>query len=128
MLSKCEEKKDPKTELILMDAKKIEFPDESFDTVVGTFVLGSNDEPNKIMSEMARVCKKDGKILILDRGRALDLLTMVLLNLYRYEYLFTYGYDQCANIKEIVESAPVNIETQEVKQGGHIYFYILTKK
>jgi ubiquinone/menaquinone biosynthesis C-methylase UbiE len=125
--SKSKNKFKKNIKFINMDAKDLKYDDDTFDTVVGTFVLSSSDLPEKIMSEMYRVCKKNGKILVLDRGYADDLLTMVLLNLYRYEYIFKYGYDQCSNIKKIVRSVPAEIIVEEIKQGGHIYFYILKK-
>ena len=128
MLFECNKNSQLKMNLAVMDGRNLNFPDDVFDTVVGVFVLSSSDSPEKIISEMYRVCKKNGKILIIDRGRCDDMLTMVLLNLYRYEYIFQYGYDQCANIEQIVKSIPAEIIISETKQGGHLYFYILEKK
>ena len=128
MLEECKKKAKSGVRLVLMDGRDTQFPDNSFDTVVGAFVLSSSESPEKLIKEMYRVCKDNGKILILDRGRCGDLLTMVLLNLYRYEYIFEYGYDQCANITQIVKSIPAEVVVEEIKQGGHIYFYILEKK
>ena len=46
------------------------FPDECFDTVVDTFGLCSYDDPVLVLKEMQRVCKSDGKILLLEHGRS----------------------------------------------------------
>lgn len=127
MLNICK-KKAKGMVLTKMDAKHLDYPDNSFDTVIGVFTLSSSDEPEKIMSEMYRVCKEDGKILILDRGKTEDILNSISLNMFRYKYLFQYGYDQCANINRIVSSVPAKVVTYERKQGGTIYFYILTKE
>lgn len=49
--------------------EKLPFPDNSFDTVVDMFGLCSFDDPVKAIVEMSRVCKPDGKILMLEHGR-----------------------------------------------------------
>mmetsp|Transcript_23979 Transcript_23979/g.56612 ORF Transcript_23979/g.56612 Transcript_23979/m.56612 type:complete len:266 (-) Transcript_23979:246-1043(-) len=47
-----------------------DFPDHCFDTVVDTFGLCSYDDPVAVLKEMQRVCKSDGKILLLEHGRS----------------------------------------------------------
>ena len=47
-----------------------DFPENSFDTVVDTFGLCSYNDPVAVLKEMARVCKPDGKILLLEHGRS----------------------------------------------------------
>ena len=46
------------------------FPDNSFDTVVDSFGLCSFDDPVAVLKEIQRVCKPDGKILLLEHGRS----------------------------------------------------------
>ena len=76
-----------------MNAKKLTYADDTFDAVVCTFVLSSSDDPATVLSECYRVCKPGGKVLLLDRGLPNGILTTVLATMYRYEYLFKYGYD-----------------------------------
>lgn len=57
------------TELRVMNAHDIRYPDSHFDTVIDTFGLCSYDDPIKVLKEMSRVCKKDGKILLLEHGK-----------------------------------------------------------
>lgn len=52
--------------LAQMDAQNLKFKDNSFDYVVCTFVLCSVPDPVKVLMEMKRVCKKNGKILMLE--------------------------------------------------------------
>jgi methyltransferase OMS1 len=51
-------------------ANLFQFPNGCFDTVVDTFGLCSYDDPVRVLQEMARVCKPDGKILLLEHGRS----------------------------------------------------------
>ena len=50
--------------LIRMDARKLEFHDNSFDTIAAMHVLSVVPEPEKVMSEIARVCKPGGKVVV----------------------------------------------------------------
>ncbi len=49
-----------------MDAGDLKFPDGSFDTVAAMFVMTVVPEPEKVMRELARVCRPDGEVLIVN--------------------------------------------------------------
>jgi phosphatidylethanolamine/phosphatidyl-N-methylethanolamine N-methyltransferase len=49
-----------------MDAGKLEFPDGSFDIVAAMFVMTVVPEPEKVMRELARVCRPGGEVLIVN--------------------------------------------------------------
>ncbi len=52
------------------DAEALEFADHSFDTVISTLATCSFYDPIKALSEIRRVCKPDGKILLIEHGRS----------------------------------------------------------
>jgi len=52
------------TELRQMDARFLDFPDASFDTVAAMHVLSVVPEPERVMAEIARVCKPGGQVVI----------------------------------------------------------------
>ncbi|AYK15753.1 MAG: class I SAM-dependent methyltransferase [Methanosarcina flavescens] len=56
--------------LYLMDAEHLEFPDDSFDYVVTTFVLCSVPDPVKALKEMRRVLKPSGELIALEHMRS----------------------------------------------------------
>ena len=53
-----------------MAAEDLSFPDNSFDTAVVTFTTCTFPDPVKVLCEMARVCKPNGKMLLLEHGRS----------------------------------------------------------
>ncbi len=51
-------------ELRQMDARALDFPDNHFDVVAAMHIVSVVPEPERVVSEMARVCKPGGKIVI----------------------------------------------------------------
>lgn len=56
--------------LLEMDAQALDFPDNSFDFVVTTCVFCSVPDPVKGLKELRRVCKPEGRILMLEHMRS----------------------------------------------------------
>jgi phosphatidylethanolamine/phosphatidyl-N-methylethanolamine N-methyltransferase len=55
-----------------MDAAKMTFPDESFDIVYAPYLISVVPDPVKVAQEMKRVCKKDGRVIILNHFKSTD--------------------------------------------------------
>lgn len=60
-------------ELRQMDARTLDFPDNHFDTVVAMYLVSVVPDPERVMAEVARVCKPGGQVIIVnhfarDRG------------------------------------------------------------
>lgn len=53
-------------ELVRMDAGDMKFPDGSFDIVVAAYVVTAVPDHRKVMSEMIRVCRPGGRIILLN--------------------------------------------------------------
>jgi phosphatidylethanolamine/phosphatidyl-N-methylethanolamine N-methyltransferase len=49
-----------------MDAGDLRFEDNSFDTVVAMYVMTVVPEPEKVMKELARVCKPGGEVMLVN--------------------------------------------------------------
>ncbi|MBA3274421.1 MAG: class I SAM-dependent methyltransferase [Chloroflexia bacterium] len=57
-------------ELRRMEAGRLDFPDATFDTVTTSLMLCTVPDPALALGEMARVCKPDGLIVVLEHVRA----------------------------------------------------------
>ena len=62
----AKERVDNVTGLHEMDASDLAFPDSSFDTVVAMYVMTVVPDPEKVMRELARVCRPGGEVLIVN--------------------------------------------------------------
>lgn len=60
------QKLDHVTGIHQMDARALDFPDDHFDAVVAMFLISVVPEPEKVISEMARVCKKGGEVVLVN--------------------------------------------------------------
>jgi len=71
MLERAQEKVDEEglgnvTGLFEMDASELTFQTGSFDTVVAMYVMTVVPDPEKVMRELARVCKVGGEVILIN--------------------------------------------------------------
>ena len=72
MLSRARRKAEEKrlnVDLVEMDVQDLQFDDQSFDTILATFVFCSVPDPIRGLQEVKRVCKRGGKIILLEHVR-----------------------------------------------------------
>ncbi len=73
MLAQAQERTqqlDLEVDLRLMDVQHLDFPDDSFDAAVASFVFCSVPDPALGLRELARVVKPGGQIILLEHVRA----------------------------------------------------------
>lgn len=69
MLNQARKKKERRSitvDLEQMDVESLAYADNSFDTVIATFVFCSVPKPKKGLQELYRVCKPGGQVLLLE--------------------------------------------------------------
>lgn len=103
--------------LIEMDAQKMSFADNTFDTIVTSCVFCSVPDPVEGLKEMRRVCKSDGKIIMLEHMRSQHNIAGKFMDAMNFIPLHTWG----ANInRETIENIlkagfkEEEIETQDL--------------
>lgn len=115
--------------LMTADAHHIPFKDNFFDTVVTTFTLESTYDLEAVLKEMKRVCKHNGKILILSRGQSYISLYNEWLKFKAARDLTHYGLVEHLNLEKIIENPEKHPELKvfhkERKNMGMTYIYIL---
>ncbi|KRX00572.1 hypothetical protein PPERSA_12791 [Pseudocohnilembus persalinus] len=109
----------------LEDVEKMTFKDDVFDSAVDTFGMEYYVNPEKALSELKRVVKKGGKIMILTTG----LGSYDLLNLYqniKTPYtVCNMGYFPNREWDKIIKEEDFTILKKERKMNGSVYMYIL---
>jgi ubiquinone/menaquinone biosynthesis C-methylase UbiE len=80
-----------KTQLLVMDAEKMQFGDNTFDTVVTSCVFCSVPDPVQGLKEIRRVGKNGGKILMLEHMRSHKKVVGPLMDAFNFIPLHIYG-------------------------------------
>jgi len=135
MLSKAKQKLKavpqgkPQYACIAADSQSLHFPDKYFDTVVDTFGLCSYDDPVKTLNEMARVCKPDGKILLLEHGRSKtwDFISQYL-DKHAERHAKNWGCVWNRDLDSIVQKSGLELETLHTWHFGTTYYVVCRPK
>ncbi len=82
-----------KVALIEMDVLQTAFPDATFDLVVSTFLFCVLDDDQQLpaLAELARICRPDGEIRILEYAYSTDPLRRLVMRLWAPWVRFAYG-------------------------------------
>ena len=127
---KAEQKssKEDKVTIINCDSHRTPFSDNSFDAVVDTFGLECSYNLEKAYSELKRVTKPGGKILLLERGLGywmqdnFTLLRKASVNLGARGQVYHHDF------AGIIEADPeVRVVKRKRKIRGMLYYYELQK-
>jgi len=103
------------------------FNDGSFDCVVSTFVLNSCYDRKALANEMRRLCKKDGYILLLERGSSSMSLYNTWLNFRAARDLMNEGTVEHLDFEKIIDELFEGLEVvhKERKNMGMTYCYVI---
>lgn len=82
---------DKKIKLIQMDAQNMKFQDNSFDSVITTCVFCSIPDPIMGLKEIRRVCRKNGKIIMIEHVRSEKKLLGILMDIFNPLIVGLYG-------------------------------------
>lgn len=101
-------------DLIEMDAQNMSFEDGSFDTVVSTCVFCSVPNPVKGLQEVRRVCKPQGRIILLEHVRSENVILGALMDILNPMSLYMVGSNINRRTVENVQKAQIKpVEVQD---------------
>lgn len=117
-----------KTSFVRGSVDSLSFPDSFFDIVIDTFSMCVFSDPLKAVSEMKRVLKNDGKLLLLEHTKS------------HFPGLGTYqdvvakpvkamgkGCAWNQNVDQILYENGLNVVTRESKLAGLVTLYVCEK-
>ncbi len=100
-------------ELRVVDAQEMDFPDDSFDCVTACYVVSAAPDPNKVVSEIRRVCKPGGRIVFINHFKSENPV------LAKFEKLMNdvckqFGFETTLDLKTLLKSN--NLESKMTKK------------
>lgn len=117
-----------KTSFVQGSVDSLSFPDSFFDVVIDTFSMCVFSDPLKAVSEMKRVLKNDGKLLLLEHTRS------QLPGLGAYQDMVAKPVKAmgkgCAwnqNVDQILSENGLNVVTRESNLAGLVTLYVCEK-
>ncbi len=111
MLQQAKEKaKDYEKEInvLKMDIQNLNFLDDYFDIIVTSCVFCSVPDPVKGLKELRRVCKPDGKIIMLEHMRTKKERWGKVMESFNWVSLYTWGANINRETMENIEKAELN--------------------
>lgn len=103
------------------DVEAIEFPENSFDTIVSSGTLCGYQNPVKVLNNFQRWCKPDGRILLLEHGISSNKpLGLLQKSLDPFAVKMT-GCHSNRDISAIVRSSNLQLVREERYMAGNVY-------
>jgi ubiquinone/menaquinone biosynthesis C-methylase UbiE len=96
-------------DLVTMDVQNLRFAAQTFDTIIATFVFCSVPDPVQGLREIKRVCKKNGKIILLEHVRPRGALGGKIFDLFNPLTVKLMGVNINRNTVANVKKAGLNI-------------------
>ena len=104
------EKQKVKVNLKQMDVQHLEFEDDIFDSVAASFVFCSVPDPIRGLVEVKRVCKPEGKVLLLEHVLSANRILALLMNLANPVVVRTMGPNINRRTEENVVDSGLKLE------------------
>ena len=117
-----------KVDLRVGDVQSLEFPDNSFDTVVATFVFCSVPDPVQGLSEVRRVVRPGGQVLILEHMRSAQPVIGLLMDLLNPLVVRVMGANiNRRTVENVGKGGLVLKNVEDVGMGGVFKLILATK-
>lgn len=100
----------PNVTLSEMDVQDIQFPDNSFDTIIATCVFCSVPDPVKGFRELRRVCKPDGRLVFLEHVRSGNKFVGLLMDAFNPVFVKLIGANINRETLENMKKAELQLE------------------
>ncbi len=118
-----------KVTLRQMDVQALEFPDDSFDTVIGSFLFCSVPDPLRGLREVRRVCRPGGRVVLLEHGLSQNRLLAWLMNLANPAVVWVTGAEHInRRVEEYIGPSGLELEKITSLDGTGIIKLVEARK
>ncbi|MEX1031249.1 MAG: class I SAM-dependent methyltransferase [Paenibacillaceae bacterium] len=98
---------------VCSDIEEMNFPDQSFDTIVSTLSFCSYDNPLMVLAKINRWCKPDGQILFMEHGISSNLAVSTIQRTLDPLLYRAYGCHHTRNIEGLIRESGIRIDKVE---------------
>lgn len=114
------------TEFLMSDIETLEFPENTFDTVVSTLSFCGYEQPVQIFNQLSRWCKPQGKVLLLEHGISHHPVIAFAQKTIDPIHHKLIGCHQKRDILRLIQES--NIQIQEIKGHWQGMFHLIWAK
>lgn len=102
--------------------KNMSFPDNTFDTVITTFAISSIYDEDKILREIKRILKCDGKLILLEHGKYFDIYSSKSpMKAFEYNMKNDYFRQLDNNGFKLQKKSRIRCKVHPILLGGYLY-------
>ena len=109
------------------DAQNLDFPDNSFDWVTTFHVMTVVPEPRRMMSEMVRVCKPGGRIVVINHFASSNPLLYFLATVIN-PLTKLLGWTTRLRARDVLEGQKIVVERQARPSLWSVHYVIVARK
>ncbi len=95
------------------DLEDLNFPDQSFDTIVSTLSLCCYENPSLMLHKMNRWGRPDGRILLIEHGISSNVAVSAMLKMLDPLLYRAYGCHHTRDILGLIRQSPIRIASVE---------------
>lgn len=110
----------------IADAENLPFKSKTFDTIVDTLGLCTYSNPIRALNEMKRVCRQNGKILLIEHGVSNNETIQKIQHLREARHLKNSGCRLTRNYLDIISKSKLKIES--IRRSFFGIFYLIELK
>jgi phosphatidylethanolamine/phosphatidyl-N-methylethanolamine N-methyltransferase len=125
--AKMEPKRHAHIELRQMDALQMSFPDESFDFVMAFHVVTVVPDPQRLVEEMARVCKRDGQVVIINHFSSRRKVIRGVVNLVD-PLTRRLGWSTKLSLDDAINGSPLSLESRYKTSPWSLFTVVEARK
>jgi phosphatidylethanolamine/phosphatidyl-N-methylethanolamine N-methyltransferase len=114
-------------ELRQMDALHMDFPDDSFDFVTAFHVVTVVPNPQRLVEEMARVCKPDGQVVIINHFSSPRKVIRKVVNLVD-PLTRRLGWSTRLSLDDAINGTPLSLESRYKTSPWSLFTVVEARK
>ncbi len=99
-------------QLFKMDAMHLEFPDNSFDRILASYFISTVPDPVKVILEMKRVCRPEGKLVFLNHFQC-EMPAIAYLEKLFSPLFYRLGFHASIDLQELMAQTGLTVDSIE---------------